>query len=1463
MQSKSERNGATAANDENATAEGEALVRRKPLAIVGIGASAGGLAALQAWFETVPHDLGVAYVVIDHLSPERRSELAAILGGRIEMPVTEVSRATELEPDHVYVIPPNRKLEISDNKVAAHPFQQPRGSRTPIDDFFRSLAATHGDGFAVLLSGGGSDGSVGLKSIKEHGGLILVQDPREAEFDSMPSNAIATGLADVVLPVRELAARFAELVQRRVSVALTLDQQDAEESEALSEILAFLRNRTGHDFSRYKQSTLQRRLARRLQVSGRSTLRDYQRYLRSNVEEVRALFDDLLISITNFFRDPEAFAALAESVVPKLFDELREEEGLRVWVPGCATGEEVYSIVILLLEEAARRNAQVTIKVFGSDLDEGVLATAREGRYPAAIIADVSEQRLRRFFLKDGHHYRVAKEVRDCALFATHSVLKDPPFSRLDLLSCRNLVIYLERELQKQVFGIFHYALRPRAYLFLGASENPHGTGLFRAVDKEHRIYQALEHKTERALELSSLLLAAPLAGATKTPLLPRQPRESAVAALHREALETLAPPTILVDEDYHVLNVSETAGRFLLHPGGQITSDVTRLVRLELQSFLRSALYRAFGKASASLSSPTPVRFNGVPKRVCVLVQPHPQNDCKERHALIVFLEGEAVQESQVPEAVVGHDEELVRHHSEELRSAHEQLQLTQETYDSTVEALRAANEELQSVNEEYRSTTEELETSKEELQSINEELQSVNAELSNKLEEISRAHNDLQNLMVATDVGTLFLDRELHIKRFTPRLGDIFSITSSDVGRSISDFTHRLDYADLTDDGRRVIEQLLPLEREVGSRDGHWYLIRFRPYRTIDNKIEGVVVTFVDISERKAAEEALRANRARLAHELEIMRRLHRMSMRVVAAEDLQSALQEILTAAIELQGADFGSIQLNRANADGTQIALHHGIEGPSLDALEQAIREPDSAFVSAQQKHARAVMEDVTKAAVSARYRRLAATAGYRAVQATPLVSNGGQTLGLLATHFRQPHDFSGPDRRLLDLLARHAADLVDRLQTEATLKDLNDRLEQRVQERTEQALETEGRFRALVEASAQMVWTTDASGEVVEDSRSWRTFTGQTPEQWLSQGWLEAVHPVDRPDAAGDWRRCVESEQAFDAEFRIYRASSDSYRWLHLRAVPLRGHEGEVRGWVGMGSDVTDSKRSAQQLRALAASLTLAEEKERRRIAQVLHDDLQQLLFGIQLRVKSLIASAKADNAASVVEDAEQATRWLGDAIEKTRGLSIDLSPPLLEEDEDFQSALKWLARRMQEVAGLQVDIHAARDVPIIKADTRVRLYQIVRELLFNVAKHAATERVWVKIQSSNDSLTVAVADGGRGFDVAAAMAKHEAGLGLVSIRDRLSFFGGHMDIDSAPGKGTVVNITVPLAHIVPSSDERAFARGRVQHPIAPLHEGTQDHVPAQVERQHEDALEADVARAGTLPVEQPEKQGHV
>ncbi|MEC4594471.1 chemotaxis protein CheB [Nitrospirillum amazonense] len=903
--------------------------------IVGIGASAGGVKALQALFEALPDEPNAAFVVVIHLNPERRSELAKILATRTRMPVSQVTDRVHLRNNHVYVIAPDSALNIADHMISALSFDEPRAKRAPIDLFFRSLAAQHSDGFAIILTGAGADGAVGVRAIKEVGGIVLVQDPDEAEFASMPRNAIATDAADFVLPVRDLARQLTELLRNRKDGEVLTAPDDDE--NMMRRILAHVRVRVGHDFSQYKRATIARRIIRRMQVTQQETLSQYHTYLREHADEAHALFTDFLISVTTFFRDKRAFDQLAAMVVPQLFEGKEAANTIRIWVPACATGEEAYTIGILLLEEAARRDVRPEIQVFGSDLDADALVVAREGCFPLTIEQDVPEEHLRRYFQREGDHYRVRRELRDTVMFASHSILRDPPFARVDMVSCRNLLIYLDRELQHQVCTTFHYALNPGGFLFLGASENADSPpGLFRALDRDARIYRMIPNTGERRTALPimpSAHHAAPSRGApAHRPLGP-----GGDVALHRQMLERVAPPSMLVDETHRAIHLSETAGRFLQPSGGPVTTVATDMVRPELRFDLEAALHRAFDRKEATLTRPLVVKFEGQPQRVYLQVKPVLEEGDPSRYALVLFIEGETVRADGDGDEGGQNREptnETIRQLQEELQLAQNRLRATREESEATNEELRAANEELQSINEEYRSTSEELETSKEELQSTNEELQTVNNELKQKLASVSRAHSDLQNLMAAADFGTLFLDPSLRIKRFTPRVTELFNITATDAGRPITDFTHQLDYDRLADHAHAVLRELTLLEHEVQSRGGGWYLVRIRPYRTVDDRIDGVVVTFFDITERRRVEEALRDSEARLKQEM----RLVEFSRAPIFVWEFDDGIVQWNRGSEELYG-------YSREEAKGQDVAelLRSTLEDGSFDSVREALSE----------------------------------------------------------------------------------------------------------------------------------------------------------------------------------------------------------------------------------------------------------------------------------------------------------------------------------------------------------------------------------------------------------------------------------------------------------------------------------------------------------------------------------------
>ena len=846
--------------------------------IVGLGASAGGIKAFREFFEHVPADSGIAYVVILHLSPDHDSRLAEVLQLSASIPVTQVRDRVRVERNHVYVVPPNQSLSMVDGHLGVSHMTGVEERRAPVDIFFRRLAeARRSHAACVVLSGTGANGSMGLKRVKELGGICFVQDPNEAEYSDMPRNSIATALVDHVLPVAAIPARLMAYGNSLASLTMGVEEPEAERPEAdeqaLRDLFSQLRIRTGHDFSNYKRATVLRRVHRRMGVHQILDLSSYAHYVRERPEEAQALLKDLLVSVTNFFRDREAFESLERNVVPKLFLSKTEEDHVRIWIAGCATGEEAYSIAMLLADHTAGMTGPPAVQVFATDIDADAIAMAREGIYTINDAADVSPERLRRYFQKEGDHYRVRQELREMVLFAHHNIIKDPPFSHLDLVSCRNLLIYLNRAAQQRVMEVTHFALNPGAYLFLGSTESVEGSGdLFVAVDKDARIFQSRAIATRISIPIPELTGPPSERHTEHDRAMEARTRERiSPSDLHLRLLEQYAPPSIVVNEEYEIVHLSESAGRYLQFAGGQPSHNVLRAVRPELRLDLRTALYQAAQQRTNVAARHLGLRIDDRDVLVDIVVRPVLRaNDTARGFFLIVLEEGERPagekkSPGDVPSASMS-PVDAAHQLEDELVRLKAQLRATVERHETQAEELKASNEELQAINEELRSSSEELETSKEELQSLNEELRTVNQELKVKIEEQAQATNDMQNLINSTEIGTIFLDRSSRIKLFTPRTRDIFSLIAVDRGRQLSDMNSHLLHTDLPGDIERVLTRLERVEREVQTRDGRWHLMRLLPYRTAEDRVEGVVLTFVDITERRRAEEALRRSEERM---------------------------------------------------------------------------------------------------------------------------------------------------------------------------------------------------------------------------------------------------------------------------------------------------------------------------------------------------------------------------------------------------------------------------------------------------------------------------------------------------------------------------------------------------------------------------------------------------------------------
>ena len=875
--------------------------------IVGIGASAGGLAAFEAFFSGIPAgaDTGMAFVLVQHLAPDHKSILSELIQRCTRMQVFEVEDAMVVQINCVYIIPPNRDMAFLNGTLQLLEPSAPRGQRLPIDFFFRSLAQDQGQrAIGVVLSGTGSDGTQGVRAIKGEGGMVMAQTPESTEFDGMPRSAISTGLVDYELPPAEMPARLIAYVRRAFGqnrVPVPVDTSKAE--GALKKIFVLLRAQTGHDFSQYKPSTINRRVERRMAVHQLDALESYVRFLQQTPTEAEALFRDLLIGVTNFFRDPDAFKVLEDQVIPKLFEDKAAGSAVRVWCTGCSTGEEAYSIAILLQERMESLKQHFTVQLFATDIDSRAIATARSGLYPANIAADISPERLARFFSAeaDGSAYRVHKGIRDMLVFSEQDVIKDPPFSRLDLITCRNLLIYMNLELQKKLIPLFHYALRPGGVLFLGTSE---GVGdfseSFTVLDRKAKLYQRKEnvHGRERRTVAHILPPLTTLdAGPSTRSGIPRAafPAKLPMRELTEQALlRQLAPNSALVNDQGDILYLHGRTGMYLEPaPGEAGVSNILKMAREGLRRPLAKALHHATGTRQTVRCPGLRVKTNGHFTFINLTVCPVPVGPAVSfsspaspkapaapalptpagPYLYLAILEDvpapEPVQPAAVPAHVEGNPasrgadsdaEHRVVELLNELRIKDDYLQSTHEELESSNEELKSSNEEMQSVNEELQSTNEEMETSKEELQSVNEELNTVNTELQTKVVDLSRVNNDMNNLLAGTGIGTVFVDHQLRILRFTPAASLIINLIQSDVGRPVSHIvSNMIGYDSLVADLREVLNTLIPKSVDVQTTNGKWHTMRILPYRTLDNVIEGAVISFIDITETVQTREAL----------------------------------------------------------------------------------------------------------------------------------------------------------------------------------------------------------------------------------------------------------------------------------------------------------------------------------------------------------------------------------------------------------------------------------------------------------------------------------------------------------------------------------------------------------------------------------------------------------------------------
>lgn len=1370
----------------------EQVARLQPpdaMPVVALGGAEGSLDSLGVLLSRVPRHSGLAYVAVLDIEADEESRTHERLKRSTELPVILLSQGAErLRVDHVYVAPASRSLRSLDGHLHLGDAYADTGGVLMIDHFFRTLADTHGPHAAgVVLGGWESDGMVGIKRIKERGGLTVAQDPGETEQSAASRAAIATGMIDWVLPVEDIALRVSEYFERERTVRLPPEKeprasearatggaQGGNDEAALRDVLTFLRTRTGRDFVCYKRATILRRIGRRMQVNGVDNLHDYLVCLRTRPGEAGALLQDLLISVTNFFRDAECFNAL-ERQVPLLFANKGANDTVRVWVAACATGEEAYSIAMMLSEHARSLDAPPLIQIFATDLDEDAIQAARDGIYPSAIEADVSEERLRRFFVKEHTGYRVRRELREMVLFATHDVLKDSPFSRLDLISCRNLLIYLNIEAQSRVFDIFHFALLPTGRLFLGSSESVEdGSQLFSVLDKKHRLYGyrptprvglpvpsgpgtlALALEAQQSPRSGPVIAGSAFAGsniAASRGARPVESRQSSWGEVHLRLLEQLAPPSILVDSEYEVVHLSTSAGRFLQFSGGEPSRNLLRAVNPSLRIELRAALYQAGQSKAPADVPPVPVELNG--EQVLVSMRITPVTEIGADMFLVVI-------QAQLPEgeggdgpAIRAEADPVARQLDRELERLKSHLRDTVEQYEASTEELKASNEELQAMNEELRSATEELETSREELQSINEELTTVNHELKSKVDELGHANSDMHNLMDATAIATVFLDRELRITRYTPSAVTLFNLIPTDVGRPLTDLTTQLHYPEMGGDAQRVLERLVPIEREVGQADGSWYLARLLPYRTIEDRIAGVVLSFVNITERKQAEEV----------------RLW-LSAVVTASSD-----------AIISFSLDHSILSWNGGAARVFGYSAEEAI-GQPLSMLDDAGGEERELFTS------RLVASRPIENFETTRRRKDGSVVDV-SVTESPILDESGKVIAGTAII----RDISGTRR------------------IEEALRDSREQLRM-----------------ILENASEFAIFSTDLERRVATWNTGAQALLGYGEDEVLGRPADVIFTEEDR--AAGVPEREAETAlaQGRASDDRFHQRKDGSRFWASGAMMLMRDAQGQARGFVKILRDQSATRQAQQALQNSQLELTCALQE-----ARVASDALEaadvakdRFLAVLSHELRNPLASIAA---ASQVLEVKPGT-VSGEAAEVIRRQSSAISA-LLDDMLDIsklrlgrlsfrrrptglvgiiEGALQS-TRPVIEAAGHTMEVRLpARDIEI-DVDPN-RFVQVVSNLLVNAAKYTPNGgRITLEAELRGAEVVVEVSDNGIGmkpeeidrlFDMfsqapdALERSAGGMGIGLALSRNILEMHGGWIRAESdGPGKGSRISFGVP------------------------------------------------------------------
>ncbi|MGB5600927.1 MAG: PAS domain S-box protein [Gammaproteobacteria bacterium] len=1403
--------------------------------IVGMGASAGGLNAFKTFFTHMPTDSGTAFVLVPHLDPTHQSLMVDLLSHHTRMPVCEVTDGLAVEANRIYIIPPARYLSIHHAHLHLDLPPERHDVETAIDHFLRSLALDQQErAIGVIFSGTGSHGTIGLQAIKVGGGMTMVQAPDTADYPYMPQSAIATGTVDYILPPEDMPEVLTGYVQHAyVSGAWKPALQPETESELFGRILALLRARTDYDFRSYRKNMLMRRVLRRMSLNHINQLSEYHQLLRDNKEEVNDLFRDLLIGVTGFFREPEAFQVLEHTVVPTWIERMDPDTPIRVWVPGCATGEEAYSIAILLIEPFSAAQKPFNLQIYATDIDDEALAFARRGIYPESIRADVSPERLQRFFTRTDSHFRINKQVRESVVFAAQNLISDAPFSKLDLISCRNLLIYLEPEVQQKLISLFHFALNEDGYLLLGSAETVgRRQDLFEAVSKKWRVFKRIGPTRRDTIDFPIVHGFGRHSSLQPVTQMTTRSGINFAALTQRQLLLDYGPASALINRKHDILYFYGPTGDYLEPPTGEPTSDLIAMARQGLRIRLRAACHQAIQENRSVSDTSARVKRGGKWHACTISVKPIMEPKQAEGLLLVTFLERVVAGYAVETEAEPADESSIVSQLEYELKLARDELQGTIEDMESSNEELKASNEEVMSMNEELQSANEELESSKEELQSLNEELATINNQLEDKVDELDRANDDITNLLNSSDIATLFLDTELNIRQFTPVTGKLLGLIASDIGRPISRFASDLTGADLPLEARKVLDKLAPVDNELSTGDGHHYLRRILPYRTADNRIEGVVVTFIDITRRIESEAESRRMATVLQDSYDAItlqdfdgrilawnrgaERLYgyskaealRMNIRDIVPQDKRD---EALNFVQRIQGDEIVKpFDTHRLTKDGRTLEVlltvtplkdesgrlsavattEHEISERELFNHWRAQHELDKR--ARQIERLQRLVENLPAGAVYLDKERM--TMNRAAEEITGYERGDLQTLdqwfaklyGERAAEIRRIYESyrdagfiettppimitrKNGSQRFVEFAGYRFEDQEVWMMHDMTKRHLY-----------EKALrKSEERLQAIMDNASEAIVVIDGDGVITDFNIAAETLFGYGADETVGRNISQLMPSPYR--------------EQHDAYMRHYRETGKSTIMRQRRELPGRRKDGLIIPleitiaeidhrslYCGMIRDLTEHKSLEKEI---ADICTLEQE----RIGQDIHDGLGQQLTGLSMMATSLKHELEK-------HELPQATRldemigYLTQAAEEARTLSHGLAPISIM-PQGLSDAFSKLAEHIRMTTGINCRFESEQSVENMDVTFSMQLYRIAQEAVNNAVKYANPRNIHIKLENIH-GYALTVSDDGSGFNVNDMMQKR---FGLRIMRYRAGIIGFKLEIESSPGRGTAIH----------------------------------------------------------------------